>query len=40
MEIINVVCPHCLQANRLPKKEHYSKANCGKCKIFAWKWEL
>lgn len=29
---IRVVCPHCLAVNRLPKKEHYSKANCGKCK--------
>jgi thioredoxin 2 len=29
---INVACPHCLQINRLPKREHYSKANCGKCK--------
>jgi len=29
---INVVCPHCLKVNRIPKKEHYSKANCGACK--------
>ena len=28
----NVVCPHCLKVNRLPKKESYSKANCGECK--------
>jgi thioredoxin 2 len=29
---INVVCPHCLKVNRIPKKESYSKANCGACK--------
>ncbi len=29
---INVVCPHCLKVNRLPKKESYAKANCGECK--------
>ena len=29
---INVVCPHCLKVNRIPKKESYSKANCGECK--------
>ncbi len=29
---INVVCPHCLKVNRIPKKEHYAKANCGQCK--------
>ncbi|AKF24621.1 thioredoxin 2 [Sulfurovum lithotrophicum] len=29
---INVVCPHCLKVNRIPKKEHYTKANCGACK--------
>lgn len=29
---INVVCPHCLKVNRIPKKEHYTKANCGECK--------
>jgi len=28
---INVVCPHCFQVNRIPKKDHYNKANCGKC---------
>jgi len=28
----NVVCPHCLKVNRIPKKESYSKANCGECK--------
>ncbi len=32
MDKIRVVCPHCLQVNRVPKKDHYSKANCGKCK--------
>ncbi len=29
---VNVVCPHCLKVNRIPKKESYSKANCGACK--------
>ncbi len=29
---VNVVCPHCLKVNRLPKKTSYSKANCGGCK--------
>ena len=29
---INVVCPHCLKVNRIPKKESYNKANCGHCK--------
>jgi thioredoxin 2 len=29
---INVVCPHCLKINRIPKKESYAKANCGECK--------
>lgn len=29
---VNVVCPHCLKVNRIPKKASYSKANCGKCK--------
>jgi len=28
----NVVCPHCLKVNRIPKKESYAKANCGECK--------
>ena len=32
METINVVCPHCLKVNRLPKKDHYNKAVCGHCK--------
>ncbi len=29
---MNVVCPHCLQVNAIPKKDSYKKANCGKCK--------
>ena len=29
---VNVVCPHCLKVNRVPKKESYAKANCGSCK--------
>ncbi len=29
---VNVVCPHCLKVNRIPKKESYAKANCGHCK--------
>jgi thioredoxin 2 len=29
---VNVVCPHCLKVNRIPKKETYAKANCGACK--------
>lgn len=29
---VNVVCPHCLKVNRIPKKESYAKANCGACK--------
>ncbi len=29
---VNVVCPHCLKVNRIPKRESYSKANCGSCK--------
>jgi len=28
---MNVVCPHCLKVNRIPKKESYAKANCGSC---------
>ena len=30
---VNVVCPNCLKVNRIPKKESYSKAKCGGCKI-------
>lgn len=29
---VNVVCPHCHKVNRIPKKDHYLKANCGSCK--------
>lgn len=29
---MRVVCPHCFSVNNIPKKESYSKANCGKCK--------
>ena len=29
---VNVVCPHCLKVNRIPKKQSYTKANCGHCK--------
>jgi len=29
---INVVCPNCLKVNRIPKKDSYTKANCGSCK--------
>ena len=32
METIKVVCPHCLAVNRVPKKDEYKKAVCGKCK--------
>ena len=32
MDKIKVVCPACLSVNALPKKESYTKANCGKCK--------
>ncbi len=30
--MINIVCPHCLKTNRIPKKDSYKKANCGNCK--------
>ena len=29
---MRVVCPHCLTPNKIPQKESYKKANCGKCK--------
>lgn len=29
---MKVVCPHCKAVNNIPKKDSYSKANCGKCK--------
>lgn len=32
MEKIRVICPHCENINAIPKKESYSKANCGHCK--------
>ena len=32
MTKINIVCPHCLKVNSIPKKDSYSKANCGSCK--------
>lgn len=32
MSKINIVCPHCLKINSIPKKDSYSKANCGSCK--------
>ncbi len=32
MSTLNVTCPHCGKINRIPKKDHYNKANCGHCK--------
>ena len=32
MQRLNVVCPHCSKVNKIPQKEHYTKANCGHCK--------
>ena len=32
MEKLNVVCLHCLKINAIPKKDAYTKANCGSCK--------
>ena len=29
---MRVVCPYCLKANNIPKKDSYKKANCGSCK--------
>ena len=29
---VNVVCPHCMKVNRIPRKDSYTKANCGNCK--------
>ena len=29
MDKINIVCPHCLKINAIPKKDTYTKANCG-----------
>jgi len=31
-QTIHVVCPHCNETNRIPKKDSYNKANCGYCK--------
>ncbi|GGD33541.1 thiol disulfide reductase thioredoxin [Malaciobacter pacificus] len=32
MSKLNIVCPHCKKVNSIPKKDSYSKANCGSCK--------
>ena len=32
MDKINIVCPHCLKVNAIPRKDSYAKANCGSCK--------
>ena len=32
MNRVNVICPHCLKVNKIPKKDSYIKANCGSCK--------
>ncbi|CAA6809241.1 MAG: Thioredoxin [uncultured Sulfurovum sp.] len=29
---VKVVCPHCGKVNNIPKKDSYTKANCGHCK--------
>lgn len=29
---MRVMCPYCFSLNNVPQKEHYTKANCGKCK--------
>ncbi len=29
---MNIVCPKCLKVNRIPKKDSYTKVNCGECK--------
>jgi thioredoxin 2 len=29
---MNIVCPHCNGVNNVPKKDSYTKANCGACK--------
>jgi len=31
MEKITFICPNCKKINRLPKKNSYTKANCGSC---------
>ncbi len=30
---VKVVCPACGKVNKIPKKESYSKANCGHCRV-------
>lgn len=32
MNKIKVVCPNCSNINHLPKKQNYTKVNCGHCK--------
>lgn len=32
MDKITIVCPHCHKTNAIPRKESYTKANCGHCK--------
>ena len=29
---MRIVCPNCLSVNKVPLKDSYKKANCGKCK--------
>jgi thioredoxin 2 len=29
---MKILCPNCVSVNNVPKKDSYSKANCGKCK--------
>ena len=29
---VKVVCPACGKVNKIPKQDHYTKANCGHCK--------
>jgi len=29
---MRVVCQHCKEINKVPKKDSYKKANCGRCK--------
>jgi len=31
MQKLKVVCPHCGAVNAIPKKDGYTKANCGEC---------
>ena len=32
MAKLKVVCPHCGAVNGIPHKDHYAKADCGRCK--------